>query len=434
MARWAWHGLTAGFLPNGYPSSVRSTYLSYAKWSAIGLVAGRVQSVLATQAALFTIGLGAGAIPMAAATQWVLKDGVGHAGAIIYAASVNTRFDADAKRYRFHSTIALTAADLIAVMMPLMPQHFFVMASLSSAMSSIANLAQVAARARIMSSFAVTGNLADCVRAGQTQSKLMSIIGTGTGAGLSWVIGPEPYHVIGAMIPLAAVSCYAMHTSSCLVVMRTLNLQRCERVFADMLKEIPGDANCMALVPPTVRTPEEVAAMETFTLGYRSILPGRLYLQPLFAAKHPWGTQAKGEVAEMMASLLGLDDVTRGAERAEQLYPRCASWHDGYVLVAGISSTGGAVVGLWHAAHTDPSTKLRAVWHASLARIRLAEQGGSIVATQEEIRKTLAQIARITGDMWPHVEKAVVSAGWELQTVFLDGDGGCLDLNDVKGE
>ena len=47
-------------------------------------MSGRVQSVLATQAALFAIGVGAGAVPMAAAIQWVLKDGVGHAAAIGY--------------------------------------------------------------------------------------------------------------------------------------------------------------------------------------------------------------------------------------------------------------------------------------------------------------------------------------------------------------
>ena len=128
--------------------------------------------------------------------------GVGHLGAIAYAASVNTKFDSDAKRYRYNSTVALTIADFVAVLMPLAPQHFFVLASLSSTTSSIANLAQVAARARIMSSFALAGNLADCVRAGQTQGKLMSVLGTGSGAALSWAIGPETTHVMCAMVPL----------------------------------------------------------------------------------------------------------------------------------------------------------------------------------------------------------------------------------------
>lgn len=131
LLRRAWEGLAVGFVPSEFPDSVTSGYLAYVRWTCLGLLSGRIQSVLATQAALFTIGLGAGAIPMAAAVQWILKDGVGHAGAIVYAAAVNTRFDADAKRYRFQATIALTLADTLAVLMPLVPQHFFVMASLS---------------------------------------------------------------------------------------------------------------------------------------------------------------------------------------------------------------------------------------------------------------------------------------------------------------
>jgi len=105
-------------LPRGFPESVRHNYLQYAKWTALGVLCGRVQCVLATQAALFAVGLGGGAIPMAAAIQWVLKDGVGHAAAIVYATSVNTRFDGDAKRFRFQSTVAITLADFISVTMP----------------------------------------------------------------------------------------------------------------------------------------------------------------------------------------------------------------------------------------------------------------------------------------------------------------------------
>jgi hypothetical protein len=131
LAAFAWRGVTFGFFPRGFPQAVTENYLPYVQWTALSLLTGRVQSVLATQAALFTVGLGAGAIPMAAAIQWVLKDGIGDAGAIAYAAAVNTRFDADAKRYRFQATCALTLADFMAVCMPLVPQHFLVMASAS---------------------------------------------------------------------------------------------------------------------------------------------------------------------------------------------------------------------------------------------------------------------------------------------------------------
>lgn len=324
----AWRGVALGFLPRGYPHTIAGRYMPYVGWTSLGLFAGRMQGVLATQAALFAAGLSAGAIPMAVAVQWVLKDGVGHAGAIVYAASVNTRFDADAKRYRFHSTLALTLADFIAVLMPFAPQHFFVMASLSSTTSSIANLAQVSARARIMSSFAVQGNLADCVRAGQTQGKLVSIFGTAAGAGLSWVLGPEPVHVCCTMVPLAAVSLYAMFESSRLVALRTLNEQRAELLFAALadrleqagrlehcaghpghgaferaggafaragagaaaaaprhadvssaLSSSQGDGGQCSIVAPS---PADVAVDEAFVQPYTSTLHGELWLQPLF--------------------------------------------------------------------------------------------------------------------------------------------------------
>ena len=73
----------AAVMPKGWPETTNTNYAAYVRWTAVGLVSGRVQSVLATQASLFAIGLGAGAVPMAAAIQWVLKDGVGHLGGVL---------------------------------------------------------------------------------------------------------------------------------------------------------------------------------------------------------------------------------------------------------------------------------------------------------------------------------------------------------------
>lgn len=266
--RWACDTLGVAILPRGLPDAVSPNYMPYVRWTAVGLLFGRVQAVLATQAALFAVGLGAGAIPMAAAVQWVLKDGLGHASAMAYAGAINTRFDTDAKRYRFHSTIALTAADAIAVAMPLAPQYFLLMASLSSAVGSIAHVAQTSARARIMASFALQGNLADCVRAGAVQAKLASLFGTGIGAGLSLAIGPDPYLTLAALPPLAAVSLYCTFVSSRIVILRGLNVQRAERALAPLLPAHVAEAAAedggagtggkVALVGPL--TPEQARA------------------------------------------------------------------------------------------------------------------------------------------------------------------------------
>ena len=263
---------------------------------------GRVQGVLATQAALYTVGVGAGAVPISAAVQWVLKDGVGHAAAIGYGTAINTRFDADAKRYRFQSTCALTVADIIACSMPFYPQHFFVMASAASAMSTTANVAQTASRARIMASFARRGNLADCVRCGQAHAKLMSLVGTGIGAAIGGYIGPEPYTLLALLVPLASTSLFSIHRASKLVVLRSLNVQRAERAFVVLIDQLlpPPPAGSAAVVTPpegealaarlttlAADAPEAVAEREEFAVRYDRSCRGRCSSSRSSKAKPP---------------------------------------------------------------------------------------------------------------------------------------------------
>ena len=430
-----------GFYPRGYPNTVAGSYDKYVVWTSIGLLTGRIQSVLATQAALFAAGLGAGTIPMAVAVQWVLKDGVGHLGAIAYASSVNTRFDADAKRYRFHSTCALTVADFISVMMPLAPQHFFLLASVSSTTSSIANLAQVAARARIMSSFALKGNLADCVRAGQTQSKLMSILGTATGASLSWIIGPEPLHVMALMAPLAAISVYSMHASSSVVVLRTFNEQRAERVYSRMLqaikdrKPVPHGQKAHAhpdeqLIAPS---PESISKEETFVLQYRSVLAGEMLMQPLFRARPHQVDAGPAASSDLNAALPALVGAASSSHAAWTSGAWSAAYFEGFAIAAYRAAEepprGQPTmrVALWHMVGATAESKIRAVWHACVLRDRLGlvNAEGPPVSLLDEI-----QYANREADAaWSGVREALLAAHWDLTHAHLDGEGGSLDFH-----
>jgi hypothetical protein len=444
-------------LPNGYPHTVRNTYPAYVRYTALGLFTGRIQSVLATQAMLFTVGLGAGAIPMAAAIQWVLKDGIGHAGAIAYAAAVNTKFDADAKKYRFQSTVALTAGDFLAIAMPLVPNHFLLMASLSSTIGSIAGLAQTASRARVMSAFALVGNLADCTRAGQTQGKLMSIFGTSAGAALSWVIGPEPLHVAACMVPLAGLSLYSMHVSSRLVVLRSFNVQRAERTFARILSQLPRDLGVTApagvRVAPAaglgvgradrtlrVPSPEEIADTETFAMEYHSVFATELLLQPLIGGPPTGGWRlalpfAKHVEANAVIDLLRppedarapkavLAAGQRGERRGGHEERWAASWQaDGMYAIAVHSPPDGSrrQVLLWHGSRNRPREKLQALWHACVVRHVLDHRGQLPFSLEAAHAAALGH--------WPAVYSALVEADWNLEAVYLDGVGASIELN-----
>jgi len=476
----------AAVMPKGWPETTNTNYAAYVRWTAVGLVSGRVQSVLATQASLFAIGLGAGAVPMAAAIQWVLKDGVGHLGAIVYATAVNTRFDADAKRHRFRSVVAATAADAIAVVMPLWPGMFMPMASASAVLSSTSSVATVSARARIYASFSTGGNLADLSRAGQSQSKICSLMGTGLGATLSWVLGPEPLVVLAACTPLAAVSIAAMYRSSSLVVLPSLNLQRTELLFLDMLRQLPehpvgaqhGSAGGAAaplgateLLSLDAPPPAAIAREETFARDYVSVLgaDSELQLQPLLGPAtggvqfwlRAGATADLRAVRPLLPSGTG-DAVAAAADAAEASGGWCAAWHgtdpDGTVAASAAETTaaaplyaiahraaaaaeaGGAAAAtaqvlVWHRAEATAEAKLRAVWHACLLRHHHAAwtqppdtDAATATATAATVAtRPLDELHALAHASWPHALEAMRRSGWDVGRVYLDGDGACLE-------
>jgi hypothetical protein len=66
------------FLPNSYPSSVRSEYLQYQLWDSVQGISSYLRSVLTTRSVLSGAGVGSSSsTPLAAALSWVFKDGVG---------------------------------------------------------------------------------------------------------------------------------------------------------------------------------------------------------------------------------------------------------------------------------------------------------------------------------------------------------------------
>ena len=404
---------------------------------------------------------------MAAAIQWVLKDGVGHLGAIMYATAVNTRFDADAKRHRFRSVVAATAADAIAVLMPLWPGMFMPMASASAVLSSTSSVASVSARARIYASFSNGGNLADISRAGQSQSKLSSLMGTALGATLSWVLGPEPLVVLAACAPLAAVSLAAMYRSSSLVVLPSLNLQRAELLFLDLLRQLPTgehgsllgavqlhlDAAEQSLIAPP---PATVARDETFACAYVSVFGPHteLHLQPLLGPAtnvvHPGATADLRAVRTLLPS--GSGSRAAIADVAEASGGWCAAWHgvdpDGTAAAAAATplyaishrsataEAGGAAVAqvlVWHRAEATAEAKLRAVWHASLLRYHheaWAQSPGLAAAAATAAAATpraLDELHALAHASWPHALEAMRRSGWDVGRVYLDGDGACLE-------
>jgi hypothetical protein len=92
-------------------------------------------------------------------------------------------------------------------------------------------------------------------------------------------------------------------------------------------------------------------------------------------------------------------------------------------------SGAGPLVALWHAADAEEVTKLRGMWHASLLRWGVQRRGDWPRTSGDEVAAHLADSSLVVHATWPEVHAALVTAGWDLSVVHLDGDGGVVEVS-----
>ncbi|RLN26381.1 hypothetical protein BBJ28_00002328 [Nothophytophthora sp. Chile5] len=234
--RWMYDVMWDLFLPKDARSSLTKDYFPYAKWSFVGSVVSCAAGVLSMQSLLYAIGLGAGSIPTAAAVNWVLKDGLGQFGGVLFASMVNNRYDADPKRWRIASSVALDISVLGEILTPLAPGSFLAVASLANVAKNVAWLSASATRAGFHNSFAVKENLADVTAKSGSQAIASSIVGTGLGIAISQWTGASTVHVVAAFSVLSALHMMSTYRSVACVQLRTLNCQRLHLVASHFLR------------------------------------------------------------------------------------------------------------------------------------------------------------------------------------------------------
>lgn len=314
------------FLPKDAATSVSKDYFPYAKWYFVGSIASAASGVLSMQSLLYAIGLGAGAIPTAAAVNWVLKDGLGQFGGVLFASLVNNRYDADPKRWRAASAVALDAAVLLEILTPLAPAHFLALASLANVAKNISWLSASATRAGFHNAFALRENLADVTAKAGSQSIAASILGTGLGIGLAQLTGASTAHVLAAFGALSAVHLVSIYRSLACVSLRTLNCQRLHLVASDFL-----DANGTR-VPSLAAVSAQEQFIPLLVTGYRSlytasVVNAQASLAQLCGASPPELQRLRGFYAHERY-LLNVAPLAAGGARVDVTLAEDATSHD----------------------------------------------------------------------------------------------------------
>lgn len=254
--------LSLSYLKHAFlPSSVTDSYYRYIRWRIIQRYINAVVHVIGTQSLLIGLGLKSTKVGFASASlTWVCKDALGKVARMIWASKMGGRFDSDAKRWRFRSSIVFAIGNGLEICALAFPKLFLVWAALSNAMKQMSMLTSSATRNALYNSFSQSSNvvsdttrsssqqkqsrgdtkiekakrissgggenIGDITAKGEAQIAVVDLLGIASGICLSKIIGVEVRNVLLSWIFLQICEVGCMYKEIRSVVFRVLNFER----------------------------------------------------------------------------------------------------------------------------------------------------------------------------------------------------------------
>jgi Vitamin B6 photo-protection and homoeostasis len=178
------------FLKHSFiPEDVSPDYFAFTRWRVFQRFVAATVNVLGTQALLLALGIKAQRLGAAAAISWVLKDALGKFVRVLWASRMGRRFDSDAKRWRFRSSLLYATGSGLEIVTYVFPALFLVLATVANALKQMSMLTSSATRNTIYRSFARGENIGDITAKGEAQIACTDLLGMLSGILLSKALG-----------------------------------------------------------------------------------------------------------------------------------------------------------------------------------------------------------------------------------------------------
>eukprot|EP01036_Dinobryon_divergens_P032231 gene32230-41774_t len=185
--------LSNSFLPSG---DLTSDYYRYTLWRAMQRLVGATLSVFGTQALLLALGFKKSSIGLAAATTWVLKDALGKMARIFWASRNGRKFDCDAKKWRFRSSLLYAMGNGLEILTYMFPSLFLLIAAVANGLKQMA----------IYKSFSTkSDNIGDITAKGEAQIAVIDLLGMVIGIAVSRLIGTDRTKIVAVFLALTFV-------------------------------------------------------------------------------------------------------------------------------------------------------------------------------------------------------------------------------------
>lgn len=211
------------FIPNGV---VSTEYYNYTLWRLAQRFLSATTSVFGTQSLLLAIGYKKDSIGVAAATLWVLKDALGKISRIVWASKHGRKFDSDAKKWRFRSSVLFATGNAFEILTYLKPSLFLVVAAFANAMKQTAMLTSSATRNAIYKSFSRNSdNIGDITAKGEAQIAVIDLFGILMGIFISRKIDASRSKLAVIFIALSVIDLFCIFNEIKSVVFLSLNFE-----------------------------------------------------------------------------------------------------------------------------------------------------------------------------------------------------------------
>ncbi|CAM9726940.1 unnamed protein product [Ectocarpus fasciculatus] len=286
------------------PEDVTPDYYHFTFWRMFQrFVAGTI-NVFGTQALLLALGIKAKRLGAAAAMSWVLKDALGKFGRILWASKMGRRFDSDAKRWRFRSSLLYAAGNGLEIVTYVFPASFLILAAMANSFKQMSMLTSSATRNTIYRSFARGENIGDITAKGEAQIAVVDVLGMLSGIGLCTLVGTSRQTIVAAYVILSLVDISAIYNEIRAVCFSVLNHERTHLLVRDFVAS-GSDPSAMAQTPVVPLSPYSSSGMEPLESLLQTIAVGDTAAAAAAAAAP--GLRGSGGAAAASATAVGGD-------------------------------------------------------------------------------------------------------------------------------
>jgi hypothetical protein len=402
------------FLPTGYPHSVKPDYLDYQIYDSFQAFSSSIAALFANRAVLSAVGVGdESATSTSALFMKIIQDTVGRLGTILFAWRLGSALEPECKKYRYMADLVNDAATIFDCLSPLFPgsRNFKVaLLCMSGLLRSICGVMAGGSRAALTQHFTdpKRGSIADVNAKDQSQETVITLLGMLTGSVVVGIVQGDGLEMWIAVTMLLALHLYTNYQAVAHVVMRTLNRQRVNIVFSDIISSLDTirqsahtDVESDISISRLLLNPKKTSLKERILEG-DGLLRWYDSTTPKSGSDNIIGFGRFGNFLSVVQHL------PRGSTINEILE---ITGHHGYIIsYYTLSHTGRATVQicLIHGAAKNADAK---AWVHALLIAKEVIKGKSVDGL-EVIRSTEKLVTEIFDEL--RIESALTHAGWDL--------------------